>query len=147
MLTRWFTGPRWLAHLRVVLALFILGASGLYQQAASLRQLHHKPEPRYVFLPQVRGAVERSAHPEIYRAGSTFQFVEDTPSDHELHMTRYYVLRYALAPARLDDGPTSDRLVVFFNDPSRAPEFESANGLRLLDTLSEDVRVYQRGQQ
>jgi hypothetical protein len=141
------TASRSVPRLRLALALTMLFAAGLFQQGPALRELNHKLASRLPFVSQVRSAVERSAHPELYQASGTFQFVEHMPGDDEVHKARYYALRYALAPALLEDGSKSDRWVVFFNDPRSANQFESANGLCLLDSLGDDVRIYQRSQE
>lgn len=100
-----------------------------------------------VLIQDVREAVAKSPHPELYASGRTLDcrvLGVDPSSGAVVSLTA--ALRYALAPAVVTRDPAAEYVVIVFAVQEHAAPFVAANRAKLVEVLSENVHVYRREQ-
>jgi len=98
--------------------------------------------PFNALISDVRSKIARSPHPELYQPGERFGFTVYAPNP-PTDPASFYAFRYAFVPATLIKDPNADRVVVV-TFPHFVGDFEAQNRVRLLDSFSDGLRVYQR---
>lgn len=130
----------------VAATVVVVATAGYYQIFAlkSARDEFRRVVPFSALIATTQAGVARSKHPELYRPGARFGYLLVGETDSNARTTSLLAFRYALAPAEVVPDPDAERVIVFFTSPAEVAKFEVANPVRLLDTLDDCVRVYQR---
>lgn len=136
------------ANARVVAGTLVVLTAAAYLQLNA----HHRAKAQYdravpftIVIEHARTALAQTPHRDLYAASERYGFVLVGDVPEAARNTLYQSVRYALAPAVVTPDPDAERVVVVVVNPADAAAFDAAGRFRLLDRLTGNVALYQRG--
>lgn len=131
---------RWRVSIGLLVFLFL----ALYFQVEAFRLTRSDAQrvANFCVLGHVcRTQKDKSPHPELYRPGQKYAFVDDSGKAQPI---REAMIHYALSPAAVSASIQSSRVLVFHNDAANAEPYAAKHGLKLLDQLDKHIRLYEK---